>query len=223
MNVSYWLKAGLIVASAVAVAGCLPKETGLGGVPPNSATSNSLPSIAGSPMPQVMVGSGYSFTPTASDADGDSLSFSISQGSLPSWATFNIVNGSVSGTPGTGDVGTYANIVISVSDGTATVALPSFSITVSMPAQGTGVAMLSWAAPGLFSDGTPLLPTDLIGYRVYHGSSASSLSPYHDIDGALSTSYEAGQLGAGDHCFAVTAVTIANIESPMSAVGCKRI
>ena len=39
---------------------------------------NHSPTIAGLPLGAVMVGTQYSFTPTAADADGDILTFSIS-------------------------------------------------------------------------------------------------------------------------------------------------
>jgi hypothetical protein len=75
------------------------------------------------------VGQPYSFAPKASDADGDTLGFAIS--GKPSWATFNTTTGVLSGTPGSANVGSYSNIVISVSDGKASVALTAFAITVT--------------------------------------------------------------------------------------------
>jgi hypothetical protein len=73
----------------------------------------------------------YSFTATASDADGDTLTFDIV--GRPQWATFS-ASGVLSGTPGPGDVGTFANISIGVTDGKSPpVALPTFSITVPQP------------------------------------------------------------------------------------------
>jgi hypothetical protein len=90
--------------------------------------SNSAPVISGAPMPSVEAGSAYAFVPTAVDADGDALAFSVT--GLPSWATFNTQTGRLAGTPAVGAIGTFGNIVIRVSDGTATTALPAFSITV---------------------------------------------------------------------------------------------
>ena len=75
------------------------------------------------------VGQAYSFVPTASDPDGQTLGFGIAN--KPGWANFDITTGRLSGTPLAGDVNTYANIVISVSDGQATASLTTFSITVS--------------------------------------------------------------------------------------------
>jgi hypothetical protein len=70
----------------------------------------------------------YSFAPTASDPDGDTLSFTIVN--RPSWATFNGVTGALNGTPAAGDVGSYGGIRITVSDGQAAASLPAFSIGV---------------------------------------------------------------------------------------------
>jgi len=93
--------------------------------------SNVAPTISGNPPTSVTVGVAYDFTPTASDADGDTLSFSIQN--RPQWASFDTSTGRLSGTPAAGDVGAYDNIRISVSDGMADAALAPFSITVTAP------------------------------------------------------------------------------------------
>ncbi len=89
---------------------------------------NTAPIISGSPSGSVDAGSSYVFQPTASDSDGDTLTFSIAN--MPSWASFNAASGRLSGTPANGDARTYGNILISVSDGTDTVSLGAFSVTV---------------------------------------------------------------------------------------------
>ena len=89
---------------------------------------NRAPVISGSPASAVTVGNAYSFRPTASDPDGQALSFSIS--GKPGWASFSASTGRLSGTPGSGAVGPHPDVVISVSDGTASTALPAFTITV---------------------------------------------------------------------------------------------
>ena len=72
----------------------------------------------------------HSFTITT-DPSGKTLTFSIQN--RPSWATFNTSTGALSGTPSSAQTGTYSNILISVSDGTASASLPAFSIVVSAP------------------------------------------------------------------------------------------
>ncbi|MEW8284218.1 MAG: putative Ig domain-containing protein, partial [Candidatus Thiodiazotropha taylori] len=91
--------------------------------------TNRAPTISGSPATSVAEGGSYRFAPSADDADGDSLSFSIAN--RPSWASFNTSTGVLSGTPGMDDAGTTSNIRISVSDGSASASLSAFSITVS--------------------------------------------------------------------------------------------
>ena len=90
---------------------------------------NAAPTISGSPSTSIEINQNYSFTPSASDADGDNLTYSAT--SLPSWATLSSSTGTLSGTPQAGDENIYSGITISVSDGTDTVSLASFSITVS--------------------------------------------------------------------------------------------
>lgn len=91
--------------------------------------ANTPPTISGAPPTSATVGTAYTFTPTASDANGQTLTFSI--GNRPSWATFNTTTGRLSGTATSANVGTFAGIVISVTDGIATTSLAAFSITVS--------------------------------------------------------------------------------------------
>lgn len=97
-----------------------------------TAAPNTAPTISGAPSTSVQAGTAYSFTPAAADVDKDTLSFSITN--KPSWATFSISSGQLSGTPTTAQIGTYSGIVISVSDGKATASLASFSINVTAAA-----------------------------------------------------------------------------------------
>ncbi|GAA4503806.1 Ig-like domain-containing protein [Pseudaeromonas paramecii] len=90
--------------------------------------ANTAPQIGGTPSGSVQQGANYRFAPSASDSDGDSLTFSIQN--LPAWASFDPATGVLSGVPGNDAVGTSSNIVISVSDGAASRSLPAFSITV---------------------------------------------------------------------------------------------
>ncbi|TLX49745.1 hypothetical protein CWC31_14850 [Pseudoalteromonas ruthenica] len=89
---------------------------------------NDTPVISGTPAGTAVVDDVYLFTPTASDNDGDALTFSVIN--LPAWATFNSNSGQLRGLPKEDDIGNYENIIISVSDGSATDSLPAFSISV---------------------------------------------------------------------------------------------
>ncbi|MCD9460038.1 choice-of-anchor D domain-containing protein [Marinibactrum halimedae] len=92
---------------------------------------NTAPVISGTADTAASVANTYRFTPTASDADtGDTLTFTAT--GIPAWASFDAATGAVSGAPAISDVGSTATIEISVSDGTETVVLPAFSITVEL-------------------------------------------------------------------------------------------
>ncbi|WP_333797218.1 fibronectin type III domain-containing protein [Rheinheimera sp.] len=93
------------------------------------AAVNDAPSISGTPVTSLDQDTPYSFTPTASDIDtGDTLTFSIDN--KPGWASFNTATGALTGTPAGTDAGKTLGIVISVSDGTASAALPAFDLEV---------------------------------------------------------------------------------------------
>ncbi len=90
--------------------------------------SNRPPVISGTPGDSVMATTSYSFTPVASDPDGDAITFSITN--KPNWATFSTATGELSGTPSEAQVGINSNIVISVNDSNSSVSLSSFTIDV---------------------------------------------------------------------------------------------
>lgn len=189
--------------------------------PPTSPPpSNTPPTISGTPATAVTAGSTYSFTPTASDANGNTLAFSIQN--KPSWATFSTASGNLSGTLGSGDVGTDSSITISVSDGTTSVALASFSIVVSAASSpATGTALITWVAPTQNSDGSAL--TNLTGFNIYYGTSAGSLTQVQSVSGATMTSYTINSLASGTWYFAVTALTSSGAESGLSNSSSKTI
>jgi hypothetical protein len=108
----------------------------------NTTLDQDAPVISGSPITRVEENNPYSFQPSASDPNGDNLVFSIS--GQPSWTTFNNSTGLLSGTPGTSDVATYSNILISVSDGTASSSLPAFSIVVNAYDPSNSAPTIKW-------------------------------------------------------------------------------
>lgn len=159
----------------------------------------------------------YNFVPDAIDADDDALTFSIQN--KPSWANFTAATGELSGTPGAGDVGTYSNIAISVSDGKAGSTMSSFSIAVT--ATSNGRATLSWSAPTENTDGTQL--TDLSGYMIRYGTNPSELTRTVSIDNSGVTTYVVEDLSPATWYFAITAKNAAGVESGYSNVANKTI
>jgi hypothetical protein len=97
--------------------------------------SNEPPAIWGKPPTYAPRDVLYSFTPRAADADGDRLTFSIVN--KPKWMWFDTRTGQLRGKPKWAQRSrTFSNIVIQVSDGRATTALPAFSIRVSATSGG---------------------------------------------------------------------------------------
>lgn len=183
-----------------------------------SSTTNRAPAISGTPPTSAQVGTAYSFRPSASDPDGNTLGFTIQN--RPSWASFSTTNGTLSGTPTT--TGTHSNIIISVSDGSITRSLAAFSIAVAAPTQPTSRnATLSWTAPTRNSDGSTL--TNLAGYRIHYGSSASVLAQTIQISNAGITTYVIENLAPGTYYFAVKAYSSGGTESELSNVVSKTI
>jgi len=183
-----------------------------------AAAANRAPTISGTPGTSVNVGSAYSFTPTADDPDDDTIAFGIAN--KPAWASFDTTTGRLSGTPAAADVGTSSNIVISVSDGKGgSATLPAFSITVNGVT--TGSATLSWTAPTENEDGTVL--TNLAGYRIQYGTSASALTQTVQVANPGLTTYVIDDLAQGTWYFAMRAYTSTGLESAPTNVVSKTI
>ena len=180
-------------------------------------SANQAPSISGVASPTATVGQAYSFQPTASDPEGKKLTFSIN--GKPGWASFDASTGRLSGTPGASDAGTSSNIVISVSDGTNTVSLAAFVLTVG--SAGAGTATVRWVAPTANVDGSPL--TNLAGFRIRYGKNLASLDQSVTISGAATTSYRITGLTTGIWYFTLSAFTNVGVESKPSAVASKTI
>lgn len=177
------------------------------------------PVISGTPPTSVQAGSSYAFQPTASDPGGLTLAFSVQN--KPAWASFSIVNGLLSGTPTSSQAGTYANVVISTSDGQHASALPAFSINVTTAPAITGTALLDLTVPTQNTDGSAL--TDLAGVRIYYGTSPTNLAQVVQLASATVSSYTVSNLTSGTWYFGATAYTSSGTESTLSPIVSKSI
>ena len=181
------------------------------------SATNGAPTISGTPSTSATVNAAYSFQPSASDPNGQALTFSIAN--KPSWASFSTSTGRLSGTPSSASVGSYAGIVISVSDGSNKKSLPGFTLTVRQAQLGS--AALSWTAPKQNVDGTQL--TNLKGYRIHYGMSSNSLNQTVEIPSPGITTALIEGLSAGTWYFALKAYNSSNLESSLSNVASKTI
>jgi hypothetical protein len=177
--------------------------------------ANTPPTISGTPPASLAQGSPYTFRPTASDAETSSLDFSVSN--KPAWATFNNATGELTGTPGAADVGSYSDIVISVSDGTLTASLPAFRIDVVQAAM--GAAQLSWTPPTTHTDGSVM--SDIAGYRIYYGRTQGNFEAAAAITNPGVADHVIDNLPAGTWYFAVTAIDSRGQESDLSNLASK--
>ena len=149
-----------LLASLLMIIACGGGGGGDSGGGPAAAT-NSPPKISGDPQLTISAGDSYSFVPTASDPDGDALRFSADN--LPPWSTFNTSTGEISGLPFAGDIGGYAAVTISVSDGKAEASLAPFDLVVAPQQLGeanfTPEGTVTTTADGYQSVGTLVMDT----------------------------------------------------------------
>ncbi len=170
---------------------------------------NTAPRISGSPPNSVVVGQPYSFVPTATDADGDQLSFSVTN--KPGWANFNATSGELSGTPPQGSEGSYDNIRIMVSDGAATDSM-EFGVTVVAAANSS--VSLRWTAPSENEDGSTL--TDLAGYEIHYGLSSGNYNNTQIVANPSVSSAVVENLAPGAYFFSTKSYNSSGIRSSFS-------
>ena len=157
-------------------------------------------------------GSASASTPAASSSSGSSTSQATTAGSTSS--------GGTSGTSGTSG-GASGGASGGTSGGTSGSTSGSGSTPPTSSTPTTGNATVSWSAPTTNTDGSAL--TDLAGYHIYYGTSATALTRSVNISSTATTSYELQNLASGTWYFAVTAVTNTGTESAPSAVVSKTV
>jgi len=183
---------------------------------------NRVPMISGTANTVANEGVPYHFIPVATDADGDVLTFSVLN--KPAWANFDSATGELSGTPGGIDAGSYIDIIISVFDGEQAVSLAGFNLDVNASqAPTTGSATLSWSAPTTRVDKSPILLSELKGYRIYYGTTAGNLTLLIDLEEPTTVQYVVEGLTEGTHYFAVSVYDVEDNESAWSTVRSKTI
>jgi hypothetical protein len=198
-------------------------------------------SIYGTPSTSVIATRYYGFQSWASDTDHKAITYSIKN--KPSWATFDTRYGHLYGVPTAANVGTYSNIVITASDGVSSASLKAFAITVKPngstttggggtgtgtgtgsgggTTSSTGSVTVSWTPPTTNTNGTAL--TNLAGYTIKYGTSASNLSTAVKVASTGVTSYVIDNLPAGTYYFGVSAYSSAGQTSSVSNIVSKTI
>lgn len=205
------------------LAACGGGSDSAGTPPPGSGVTppsvNSPPSISGTPSGSATVGQAWSFRPAISDPDGDALTVTVTN--LPPWVSLEPATGYMQGTPREGDVRTWGNILVRVSDGRATTSLAWFSIVVSVGAAQGGTATVSWSPPTQRADGSPI--GQLAGYRILYGQISQNWNTVVQLNNPGLTRYVIEGLGPGTWYFVVKAVTSDGLISAPSQEVSKRI
>lgn len=140
---------GILSLAVLTLGAC----TGGGGggaatLPPTGGTGNSAPVFTSTAPTAAVVGQLYSYQATASDANGDPLTWSL--GIAPSGMSVN-ASGLVSWTPSAGQVGSH-NVSLSANDGQASTA-QSWTVNVSAAGGGNQPPVITSSAPTTATEG----------------------------------------------------------------------
>lgn len=102
----------------------------------------------------------------------------------------------------------------------ATTASKDFTLTCTWAAGASGVADVSWSAVTQNTDNSPI--TNLAGYKVYYGTSATALTQTVSVPATALTA-RVSSLSAGTWYFGVRAINTSDVESDTSAIASKVI
>ena len=221
MRNAIWFIAGLILAgcSGGGATATGPSQTAATSTTTGAAQApvTGAPTISGQPVTALNVNTAYTFVPTVSSATGGTLAFAIQN--KPAWATFDASTGELAGTPNSSNAGNYNGVVISVTNAVATAALPTFNISVTQISNGS--VSLSWLPPTTNTNGTTL--TNLAGYKIYYGTSPSTLTQSVQITNPGVADYVIENLSPATWYFSLVSYNSADVESSLSAIVSKTI
>jgi len=196
------------LATACGSSGNGPDETTPTDPPP--PTTNNPPTISGTPALSITRDQSYEFSPSASDPDGDPLTFSIVN--QPEWASFDEDSGTLAGTPAETHIGTTVGVTITVSDGELSASLAPFDLeVVQLP---LGSATVFWDVPTTNADGSLL--NDLAGFEVHYGTISQSYTEIMPVNDSAASSAQIDELSPGVYFFAVLAVDTSGNKSALS-------
>jgi hypothetical protein len=190
------------------LAGC--GDSGSNTVQNPDPPANRAPTISGSPATAVTVGELWSLTPTASDPDGDTLTFSVDN--APAWMSLDSSTGLLEGTPTAAHVDVYDDIAITASDGSLSASLGPFSVEVTQVALGS--VTLNWSLPTLYVDGSSL--PDIAKVNIHYGTSPGSYPNTIEITNTATVSHVVEDLVPRTYYFVLTITDNADVESNWS-------
>jgi PKD repeat protein len=154
-----------------------------------AAHVNQAPKITTTAGTSATVGQAYSYTPAATDADGDTLIWALTQS--PNLMTINPASGVIAWTPTNGQVGAQI-VTVSVTDGHGGTDSQTFAITVSRPPNqaphitstavttGRATAAYAYTVTATDPDGDPLtfaLTTAPAGMSIDRATGAIAWTP----------------------------------------------
>lgn len=90
---------------------------------------------------------------------------------------------------------------------------PAASVTVY---EAVSTSSVSWSAPVTYEDGSSLSPSELGGYKVYVGTTASNMTVDTTITDISTTEFQFTNLGKGIRYVSISSYDINGVESKLS-------
>jgi hypothetical protein len=158
----------------------------------------------------------YEYVPEFAGSAGATVAFAVEN--KPAWATFDESSGILAGTPTAAEVGRTSTVRITATAGGAKSTL---EFELKIVASAVGTANVSLDGPQTRTDGSAL--SNLAGYRIYYGKTATRLDQFVDVNDRAARSADIERLTPGTWYFAATALDVHGFESELTSVSSKTI
>lgn len=119
-------------------------------------------------------------------------------------------------------VGVFAFVISGCGGGDSTLATDPGTPPPPTPAPTTGTATLKWIAPSTRADSTTASLSEISGYHLYYGATATSTPNLINIPGGTATQYTV-TLPKGDYYFRVSAMDTDGTEGELSVAVLKSL
>lgn len=188
---------------------CLPESKTGQDLSEDTPRNNQAPYFNGSLDALLQVNEEFEIQLKQFDADNDPLTYEFSN--LPSWISYNVETGFLSGIPSINDINKYDNIRVSVSDGVDTIIAGPYTIEVVMSLYS---ASIEWTPVTQNQDNETI--SNIEGYKIMWGSNSGLYSSNIIVEGQNTSQTFIHRLKTGNYFFVMKALLPSGFEGPLS-------
>jgi len=199
----------ILACLSLYMAGCIPQADSQSTSPKTSTGASPYASLYG----DLVIQSGESINLEISAYDADSIELTYEASNLPDWVALDTETGSLTGSPGSNDVGVYTDIRFAISDGINSTVIGPFTLEVVGQLYS---ATVNWQP--VTSDENDEDISNVEGYILQWGAQPDVYDYEVFKSGQQSNSHMVKRLKAGNYYFSMMTILTSGIKSERSDV-----